>query len=117
MPSRRRGPGRPFPKGHRPTGHRPKGRKDNRTIVREVLLGKRETLDLFARGDAKLKLKPRHERISDIIQKAPYAVAAALERELMQHDWGRPKETVKLEGKLDVTAAVIEAFKKTRGKK
>lgn len=116
MPSRRRGPGRPFKKGHRPTGHRPKGRKDDRTIVREYLgLGKDKTLELFENGDKKLKLKPRHERIAQLLRYAPSAVAANLERELMLHSWGRPKETVEITGKVDVGTAIVEAFKRVRG--
>lgn len=110
MPStRRRGPGRKFKKGE---GGRPKGRKNNRTIVREYIgLGKDKTLELFENGDKKLKLKPRHERIAQLLRYAPSAVSANLERELMLHSWGRPKETVEITGKLDVTAAVVQAFR------
>lgn len=109
---RGRGPGRPFKPGE---GGRPKGRKNDRTIVREYIgLGKAATLDLFENGSAELGLPPRHERLAKLLQRAPAPVAAGLERDLLQHGWGRPKETVELMGKLDVGSAIVEAFRRVR---
>jgi hypothetical protein len=97
---RRRGPGRPFKKGE---GGRPKGRKDNRTLVREYIgLGKAEFLDLFNNGSEELNLKPRQERIAALLTRAPAAVAAALERELILHSFGRPKESLELSGSVEL---------------
>lgn len=116
MPGARRGPGRPFPKGHRSPG-RPKGRKDNRTIVREYIgLSKSEFLEKFEKGDAALDLPSRQERIARLLNGAA-SVAAPLERELMLHSWGRPKETVEITGKLDVTSAIDLAFRRNRARK
>ncbi len=115
MPGRKRhgGPGRPFPKGHRSPG-RPKGRKNNATLVTEFLMGKNETLALFAKGSEELGLKPRHERIANLLLTASAAVVAPLERELMLHDWGKPKETVEISGKVDVATAIGKAFARAR---
>lgn len=110
------GPGKPFEKGHPFVGRSRKGRKGNRTLVREYIgLGKEEFLELFSKGSAELGLKPRHERIAELLTRAPANVAAPLERELMLHSFGRPKETVEIMGKIDVGTAIVEAFKRVRG--
>lgn len=95
-------------KGHPGRGGRPKGRRNTSTIVKEVLLGKAETLELLAKGDGK-KLKPRHVRISDLLRTASPQVRVQLERALLDHDWGKAKETLELSGSVDLNRLVLEA--------
>jgi|SRR6185369_7127708 len=105
-------------KGHKGRGGRPKGRRNTRTIVQQVLLGKAETLELLAKGDGK-KLKPRHVRISDILRTASPTVRVQMERALLDHDWGKAKETLELSGSVDLNRLVLEArdaAKKGHGK-
>ena len=105
------GPGGRFRKGE---GGRPKGRKNDRTLVRESLgLSKEQLLELVAEGDPKLKLPPRHVRLARLLL-GPKPVAAALERDLMLHAYGRPKETVELVGGKDFADAVAAAFDRAR---
>lgn len=92
--------------GHARRGGNKKGSKHRKTIIREVLLGKRETLDLLARGSAELKLPPRHERFSTLLQKASGPVKVQLEKFLAEQDWGRAKETHVIEGGITLDVAV-----------
>ena len=103
-------------KGHPGRGGRPKGRRNTRTIVQQVLLGKAETLELLAKGDGK-KLKPRHVRIGDLLRTASPQVRVQLERALMDHDWGKAKETLELSGNLDLNTVILEASARAKAAK
>lgn len=95
-------------KGHPKRGGRKKGTRNKRTIVQAVLLGKGETLELLAKGDGK-KLKPRQDRIADLLTCGNRQVQATMERALLDHDWGKAKETIELGGSVELSQIVVAA--------
>lgn len=103
-------------KGHKGRGGRPKGRRNTRTIVQAVLLGKAETLELLAKGDGKT-LNPRHVRFAEILTKAPHTVRVQLEKFLAEQDWGKAKETLELSGNVDLNTVILEASARAKGGK
>jgi len=102
-------------RGHPKRGGRVKGTKNTKTVIREVLLGKSETLELLAKGSAELGLRPRHERVSDLLKTGSGQVKAIMEKFLFEQEHGKAKETVTLD--VGFSSAVEAAFARARSKK
>ena len=88
------GKGRPpvehqFKKGNK---GRPKGIIDRRTWA------KREVLEFLAKGDE--GLLPRAERLKILLKSPDHSIRVQTEKFIVEHDWGRPKETIDLQGGL-----------------
>lgn len=104
--------GRPFQKGN---PGRPKGIVDRRTWA------KRQVLTYLAEGDAdptaKGALKPRADRLKELLTCNEKSIRFQTEKLVAEHDWGRPKETIELQGEVkigDLVKGVHSRVRKAR---
>lgn len=99
-------------KGHKKRGGRKKGSLNHRTLQ------KREVLELLAQGGE--GLPPREERLKSYLKSKDKSLAFRTDEMLIEHEWGRPKESIEIRDKTggaSAVARVLELLAAVRGRK
>jgi len=90
-------------KGHPKRGGRKKGSLNRRTLQ------KREVLELLAQGSDDGVL-PREERLKAYLKSKDKRLAFDTDKMLIEHEWGRPKESIEFRDKTGGDSAMARVL-------